>query len=41
MAIASSPGLGEKDVGKMISDAKKFAESNEPFMPFVKESNEA
>lgn len=41
MTIASSSGLNEKDIEKMVSDAEQFAESDKARKALIEESNKA
>jgi molecular chaperone DnaK len=41
MTIASSSGLSDKDIAKMVSDAEEFAESDKARKALIEESNKA
>jgi hypothetical protein len=41
MTIASSSGLNEKDIEKMVSDAEQFAESDKERRSLIEEANKA
>ena len=41
MTIASSSGLSEKDIEKMVSDAEQFAESDKARRSLIEEANKA
>lgn len=39
MTIASSSGLSEKDIERMVSDAEKYAESDKSRRSLIEEAN--
>ena len=41
MTIASSSGLSEKDIEKMVSDAEEFAETDKARRALIEEANKA
>ena len=41
MTIASSSGLSDKDIEKMVADAEQFAESDKARKALIEESNKA
>ena len=41
MTIASSSGLSDKDIEKMVSDAEQYAESDKSRRQLIEESNKA
>jgi molecular chaperone DnaK len=41
MTIASSSGLSDKDIEKMVSDAEQYAESDKARKSLIEESNRA
>ena len=41
MTIASSSGLSDKDIEKMVSDAEQYAESDKERKAVIEESNKA
>lgn len=41
MTIASSSGLNDKDIEKMISDAEQYAETDKARRSIIEESNKA
>jgi molecular chaperone DnaK len=41
MTIASSSGLSEKDIEKMVSDAEQFAETDKARRSLIEEANKA
>jgi molecular chaperone DnaK len=41
MTIASSSGLNEKDVGQIVSDTEKFAETDKARRSLIEEANKA
>ena len=41
MTIASSSGLSEKDIEKMVSDTEQFAETDKALLSLIKEANKA
>lgn len=41
MTIASSSGLSDKDIEKMVSDAEQFAESDKARRSLIEEANKA
>jgi len=41
MTIASSSGLSDKDIEKMVADAEEFAETDKARKALIEESNKA
>ena len=41
MTIASSSGLSDKDIEKMVSDAEEFAEADKSRRALIEEANKA
>lgn len=41
MTIASSSGLSDKDIEKMVSDAEEFAETDKSRRALIEEANKA
>jgi molecular chaperone DnaK len=41
MTIASSSGLSDKDIEKMVSDAEQYAESDKARRSVIEEANKA
>ena len=41
MTIASSSGLGDKDIERMVSDAEEYAEADKARKTIIEEANKA